>query len=75
MQPLPPKLLKHIADMPEVIQAEKIALFNDIFKQAQALNLQSARFWAMRQVVSGRTQAEIQRKLKKRGNNKIDTKA
>ena len=66
MQPIPPKLLKYIATLPEAVQKEKIDLFNNILAQATRLNLQSARFWAMRQVVSGKTIAEIERKLKKR---------
>ena len=66
MQPLPPKLLKYIATLPEAVQKEKIDLFNNILAQATRLNLQSARFWAMRQVVSGKKIAEIERKLKKR---------
>ena len=66
MQPIPPKLLKYIATLPEAVKKEKIDLFNNILAQATRLNLQSARFWAMRQVVSGQKIAEIERKLKKR---------
>lgn len=66
MQPIPPKLLKYIAKLPEAVQKEKIDLFNNILAQARRLNLQSARFWAMRQVVSEKTIAEIELKLKKR---------
>jgi hypothetical protein len=66
LQPIPPKLLKYIATLPEAVKKEKIDLFNNILAQATRLNLQSARFWAMRQVVSGKKIAEIERKLKKR---------
>jgi hypothetical protein len=66
MQDVPPKLLKKISHLSPEEQQERIKLFKQLEISARIEEIQSPRFWAMRQVLAERSEKEIKRKLDKR---------
>jgi hypothetical protein len=63
---IPPKLLKNLSALSEKEAQAGMERYKTYFALAESHQLQSPRHWAMRQVLSGRTDQQIQRKLKKR---------
>ena len=62
----PTKLLKYLDGLPaEEVQAKK-RLFEQTLSQAQSHGFQSSRFWAMRQILSGLSEQQIQQKIERR---------
>ena len=70
MHDVPPKLLKKISHLSPDEQQQRIELFKELEISARIQELQSPRFWAMRQVLADRSEKEIKRKLNKRPKNK-----
>ncbi|MCP5007394.1 MAG: hypothetical protein GY941_26180 [Planctomycetes bacterium] len=50
----------------ETEKYEKTRLFQSLVEKAQTYKFQSPRFWAMRQVISGRSLEQIERNIKKK---------
>jgi hypothetical protein len=65
----PSKLLKYLKDLPPEQKQAKEKLFEQTWIQARNHGFQSARFWAMRQVVSGLTAQQIEKKIQQRLRN------
>ncbi len=72
MEVFPKKLTVYLNTLDEKEKDEKIRLFQSLVEKAQAHKFQSPRFWAMRQVVSGRSLEQIERNIKKRITKKED---
>jgi hypothetical protein len=66
MQSYPTKLKRYLNGLTPADRQEKAQLFEQTLEKAQALGLQSPRFWAMRQVVSGLNAGQIEQKIKQR---------
>ena len=66
MNKYPAKLIKYLQTLSEQEQKQKKALYDRIYDTAVKNNFQSARFWAMRQIVSGLNTAQIEQKINKR---------
>ncbi len=66
MNKYPAKLVKYLNTLSAEQRAEKEQLYDQTFDLAQKHGFQSARFWAMRQVVSGLTRAQIGQKVQAR---------
>ncbi len=66
MEEFPKKLTTYLNTLDEKEKDEKIRLFQSLVEKAQANKFQSPRFWAMRQVLSGRSLEQIERNIKKR---------
>jgi hypothetical protein len=71
MEEFPKKLTAYLNTLDEKEKDEKTRLFQSLVEKAQSNKFQSPRFWAMRQVISGRSLEQIKRNIKKR----ITTKA
>lgn len=66
MKEFPKKLTVFLNTLDEKEREEKIRLFQSLVEKAQINKFQSPRFWAMRQVLSGRSLQQIERNIKKR---------
>ena len=66
MQSYPTKLKKYLNGLTPADRQKKAQLFEQTLERAQALGLQSPRFWAMRQVVSGLNAGQIGQKFEQR---------
>lgn len=66
MPPYPTKLLKYLDSLSAVEVEAKKRLFEVTLAQAQSNGFQSPRFWALRQIVSGLSEQQIQQKIKRR---------
>ena len=66
MNTYPAKLIKYLQTLSEHEQEQKKELYDRIYDTAVKNKFQSARFWAMRQIVSGLSSAQIDQKIKKR---------
>ncbi len=72
MGEFPKKLTVYLNTLSETENDEKTRLFQSLVEKAQTHKFQSPRFWAMRQVLSGRSLEQIERKIKKRITKKTD---
>ncbi len=72
MEEFPKKLTVYLDTLDEKEKDEKIRLFQSLVEEAQVHKFQSPRFWAMRQVLSGRSLEQIKRNIKKRIAKKAD---
>ena len=72
MEEFPKKLTVYLNTLDEKEQGEKTRLFQSLVEKAQTHNFQSPRFWAMRQVLSGRSLEQIERNIEKRITKKAD---
>ncbi len=72
MEEFPKKLTAYLNTLDEKEKDEKIRLFQSLVEKAQTHKFQSPRFWAMRQVLSGRSPEQIERNIKKRIIKKAD---
>ncbi len=72
MEEFPKKLTAYLNTLDERGKDEKIRLFQSLVEKAQANKFQSPRFWAMRQVLSGRSLEQIKRNIRKRTTTKVD---
>ncbi len=70
MQSYPTKLKRYLNGLTSPERQEKAQLFEQILERAQSLGLQSPRFWAMRQIVSGLNAGQIEQKIKHRTKGK-----
>jgi len=66
MESYPTKLKRYLEGLAPQDRQEKTKLFEQTLEKAQAHGLQSPRFWAMRQVVSGLDAGRIEQKIKQR---------
>jgi len=66
MEEFPRKLTAYLNTLDEKDKDEKTRLFQSLVEKAQTHKFQSPRFWAMRQVLSGRSLEQIERNIKKR---------
>ncbi len=66
MEEFPKKLIAYLNTLDEKENGEKTRLFQSLVKKAQTHKFQSPRFWAMRQILSGRSLEQIERNIKKR---------
>ena len=66
MKSYPTKLKRYLNGLTPAERQEKTELFEKILEKAQTLGLQSPRFWAMRQIVSGLNAGQIEQKIKQR---------
>ena len=72
MEEFPKKLTAYLNTLDEKEKGEKARLFQSLAEKAQTHKFQSPRFWAMRQVLSGRSLEQIERNIKKRITKKAD---
>ena len=72
MEEFPKKLTAYLNTLDEKEKDEKTRLFQSLVEKAQSNKFQSPRFWAMRQVISGRSLEQIKRNIKKRITTKAD---
>ena len=66
MKEFPKKLNVYLNTLDEKEKDEKTRLFQSLVEKAQTHKFQSPRFWAMRQIISGRSLEQIERNIKKR---------
>ncbi len=66
MEEYPKKLTAYLNTLSERERDEKARQFQSLVEKAQTHKFQSPRFWAMRQVLSGRSLEQIERNIKKR---------
>ena len=66
MNQYPAKLTKYLNTLDAEERHAKEHLYSHAYEQALEHEFQSARFWAMRQVVSGLTLAQIEQKIRLR---------
>ena len=66
MQSYPAKLKRYLDSLTPPDRQAKAQLFEQILEKAQTHGLQSPRFWAMRQIVSGLNAGQIEQKIKQR---------
>jgi hypothetical protein len=66
MNKYPAKLVKYLNTLNADQRTEKEQLYDHTFDLAKKHGFQSARFWAMRQIVSGLTHAQIEQKIQAR---------
>ena len=66
MQSYPTKLKRYLESLAPPDRQAKAQLFEQTLERAQTLGLQSPRFWAMRQVLSGLNAGQIEQKIKQR---------
>ncbi|MCF7976100.1 MAG: hypothetical protein K9N55_19940 [Phycisphaerae bacterium] len=62
----PTKLIKYLEALPEDQRQARETLYAYALKQAETHKFQSPRFWAMRQVISGISMAQVEEKIKRR---------
>ncbi len=72
MEEFPKKLTVYLSTLDEREKDEKRGLFQLLVEEALAHKFQSPRFWAMRQVLSGRSLEQIERNIKKRITKKAE---
>ena len=72
MEEFPKKLTTYLNTLDEKEKVEKTRLFQSLVEKAQSHKFQSPRFWAMRQVLSGRSLEQIKRNIRKRTIPKSD---
>jgi hypothetical protein len=72
MEEFPKKLTAYLNTLSETEKDVKSRLFQSLVERAQTHKFQSPRFWAMRQVLSGRSLEQIERNIKKRITKKTD---
>jgi hypothetical protein len=75
MEEFPKKLTAYLDTLSETEKVVKTRLFQSLVEKAQTHKFQSPRFWAMRQVLSGRSLEQIERNIKKRITKKTDLPA
>ncbi|KHE91059.1 MAG: hypothetical protein SCABRO_03217 [Candidatus Scalindua brodae] len=66
MEEFPRKLTAYLDTLDEKKRDEKTRLFQSLVEKAQSNKFQSPRFWAMRQILSGRSLEQIKRNIKKK---------
>jgi len=76
MREIPAKLEKYLATLDNEKRKIQHELFLTLYDRAKAANLQNARHWTMRQVISERSLKEIDKRfsilLRKKNNNNCD---
>ncbi len=72
MEEFPRKLTAYLNTLDEKEKEDKTRLFQSLVEKAQTHKFQSPRFWAMRQVLSGRSLEQIKRNIRKRTTIKDD---
>ena len=73
MKDVPTKLEKYLKTLEEAEAGKKRQFFIQLAERAEAANLQNPRHWAMRMVLSGRSEGEIESRFQKLADRKIDT--
>ena len=73
MNEFPKKLIAYLNTLDEKENGEKARLFQPLVEKAKTHKLQSPRFWAMRQILSGRSLEQIERNIKKRITKRADS--
>ena len=66
MDSYPKKLEKYLTALTPEERSERELLFEKTLASAQEHHFQSPRFWAMRQIISGMTPAQIKNKIQHR---------
>ena len=66
MRKFPPKLFKGLTETDGDVSLERQRRFLLFLKLAEANELQSPRHWALRQVLSGKTEGQVKDKLNRR---------
>ncbi len=66
MPSYPSKLLKYVNRLPIEEQEAKNRLFEQTLSKARSHGFQSPRFWAMRQILQGFSEGQIQHKIQGR---------
>jgi hypothetical protein len=64
--PYPKKLTKYLDTLPADQRHSRETLFTYALEQAEKHQFQSPRFWAMRQVISGISMAQVEEKIRRR---------
>ena len=72
MEEFPKKLTVYLDTLNEKEKDKQTRLFQSLVEKAQTNKFQSPRFWAMRQVLSGRSLEQIERNIKKRTTKNAD---
>ncbi len=72
MEEFPKKLTSYLNTLSETEKDEKTRLFQSLVEKAQTHKFQSPRFWAMRQVLSGRSLEQIERNIEQKITKKTD---
>ncbi|MBS1258824.1 MAG: hypothetical protein MAG551_01887 [Candidatus Scalindua arabica] len=72
MEKFPGKLTAYLNTLSATEKDEKARLFQSLIERAKTHKFQSPRFWAMRQVLSGRSLEQIERNINKRTIKKTD---
>jgi len=72
MEEFPRKFTVYLDTLDEKEKDEKTRQFQSLVRKAHAHKFQSPRFWAMRQVLSGRSLEQIERDIKKRISRNAD---
>ena len=65
MKEIPSKLRKYLSGFDEIKRNDKLELFFSLYNRAKEANIQNARHWAMRQILSGRSLKEIEKRFAK----------
>ena len=73
MNEFPKKLTAYLNTLDEKEKDEKTRMFQSLVEAAQTHKFQSPRFWAMRQILSGRSLEQIKRNIKKRITKRADS--
>jgi len=73
MNEFPKKLTAYLNTLDEKEKDEKTRMFQSLVETAQTHKFQSPRFWAMRQILSGRSLEQIKRNIKKRITKRADS--
>ncbi len=71
MEEFPKKLTAYLNTLDEKVKDEKTRLFQSLVEEAQTHKFQSPRFWAMRQILSGRSLEQIKRTLERELQQKL----
>ena len=70
MQSYPTKFKRYLDGLAPTDRQAKAQLFEQTLEKAVTHGLQSPRFWAMRQIVSGLSAGQIDQKIKQRLNKR-----
>ena len=65
MKEIPAKLEKYLSILDDNNRKEKLQLFLSVYDKAKKADMQNARHWAMRQVLSERSINEIEKRFDK----------
>lgn len=72
MREIPTKLKKYLSSLDELKRNDRLELFFSLYNRAKEANIQNARHWAMRQILSERPTKVIEKRFAKLSKTKID---